>query len=121
MGKSGYRSGELQKAIYKIYTFLYGEDYVNKYVAVPGGSEHQTGLALDIGNRSNSFISSNEAEWLAENAYKYGFIIRYPEGKEKITGVNYEPWNIRYVGEEIAEEIYGSGMTLEEYLLCPGL
>ena len=52
---------------------------------------------------------------------KYGFVIRYPEGKEKITGVNYEPWHIRYVGEEIAEEIYGSGMTLEEYLLCPGL
>ena len=92
------------------------------WVAVPGTSEHHLGLAVDI----NSDVDINDPnasdqteilyQWLKENAHRYGFILRYPPGKEDITGVNYEPWHYRYVGVENAEKIYESGLTLEEYL-----
>ena len=83
----------------------------------PGESEHQTGLAIDVTNTSRCFDKTSiEAQWLANNAYKYGFILRYPENKEDVTGYSYEPWHIRYVGKDLAEKIYMNSETLEEYL-----
>ncbi len=86
-----------------------------KWLAIPGTSEHQLGIAVDI--NADKEKSSNEEvyEWLAENAYKYGFILRYPQSKEDITGTAYEPWHYRYVGEEAAEEIFNRQICLEEY------
>lgn len=90
-------------------------------VAVPGYSEHATGLALDICDADyieldDSQADTEEAKWLAENCQKYGFILRYPKGKEDVTGIVYEPWHFRYVGKEAAAEIMKKGITLEEYL-----
>lgn len=84
-------------------------------VAKPGTSEHESGLAVDINACENS-SSEDVYQWLAENAHKYGFILRYPSGKEKITGIEYEPWHYRYVGKADAEKIYCENLTLEEYL-----
>lgn len=110
LGNSAYRSYESQKDIYRELIFNSG------YVAKAGHSEHQSGLAIDITNEEGYFLeSSKEAKWLAENCYKYGFIIRYPEDKEHITGIKYEPWHIRYVGKRAAEYIKGRNLTLEEY------
>ena len=109
---SGYRSYSTQKSIYNPYS---------GYSAPPGASEHQLGLAMDVtlpeyGSRLYvKFGQSEEGIWLRENAYRYGFVIRYLEGKEDITGYNYEPWHIRYLGEELAKELYERGITLEEY------
>ena len=91
------------------------EELAKNWVALPGTSEHELGLALDINSESGEYEWDIYA-WLAENAHRYGFILRYPEGKEQITGIEYEPWHYRYVGRSAAEEIYGSGVTLEEYL-----
>lgn len=92
-----------------------------KWVAIPGTSEHQTGLAVDI--MSNYYLVLDEGQedtaeqkWLMENSYKYGFILRYPNNKSEITGINYEPWHYRYVGKEAAKEIYERGICFEEYL-----
>ena len=94
-----------------------GRKKAEDYVAKPGFSEHQTGLCIDVTNRDKYFVKgTEEADWIANNCYKYGFIIRYPEGKENITGISYEPWHIRYVGKEIAKQIHNKGITLEEYL-----
>ena len=88
----------------------------------PGQSEHQSGLAADVSSPSvnyaltESFGKTDEGIWLAQNAHKFGFIIRFPDGKESITGYLYEPWHIRYVGESVATEIYAKDLTLEEYL-----
>ncbi|MDY3207118.1 M15 family metallopeptidase, partial [Clostridium baratii] len=80
-------------------------------------SEHQTGLCIDITNRDKYFVKgTKEADWLAENCYKFGFIIRYPYGKKNVTGIEYEPWHVRYVGKKAAKDIYEKGITLEEYL-----
>jgi D-alanyl-D-alanine carboxypeptidase len=87
-----------------------------KWVAVPGTSEHQTGLAVDINADGVNSTGSEVYQWLAENAWKYGFILRYPQGKESITATDYEAWHYRYVGREYAQEIYESGLCLEEYL-----
>ena len=92
-----------------------------KWVAVPGTSEHQTGLALDIISSSYQVLDRDqentaEQRWLMENSYKYGFILRYPSDKSEITGINYEPWHYRYVGKEAAKEMYEKGLCLEEYL-----
>lgn len=109
---SGYRSYSTQKSIYNPYS---------GYSAPPGASEHQLGLAMDVtlpeyGSRLYvKFGQSEEGIWLRENAYRYGFVIRYLEGKEDITGYNYEPWHIRYLGGELAKELYERGITLEEY------
>ena len=117
VGSSGYRSYKSQKDIYLRDLAAKGEEYVSAYVAVPGSSEHQTGLAMDITNESNWMTGeSAEARWLRDNCYLFGFILRYPEGKEHITGKSYEPWHLRYVGKEAAEEIYAQGITLEEYM-----
>ena len=92
-------------------------------VALPGYSEHQTGLAIDIacfrnGIYSDEITDSEEALWMHENAYKYGFILRYPKNKESITGFSYEPWHYRYVGTDVSKDFYdGDYLTLEEYKL----
>ena len=114
--KSGFRSYATQKSLYNNYVNRDGVAAADRYSARPGHSEHQTGLAFDINKASSSFTGSPEAIWLAENCYKYGFIIRYPEGKEAITGYMYESWHIRYLGVETATAVFNSGLCLEEYL-----
>lgn len=112
---SGYRSYDYQKNIYDNYVSIYGADTADTFSARPGYSEHQTGLAIDVNTIDDSFANTPESDWLAANCSKYGFIIRYPKGKESVTGYKYEPWHIRYVGKEKAEAITKSGLTLEEY------
>lgn len=113
---SGYRSYATQEATYNRFVNRDGQAAADTYSARPGHSEHQTGLAFDINYAGASFANTPEAEWLAKNCWKYGFIIRYPEGKEHITGYQYEPWHVRYLGADTAEKVYNSGLTLEEYL-----
>ncbi len=117
---SGYRSGATQKMYFDSYVRSHGEVEARKFSALPGQSEHQTGLAVDISTNtkdcylSECFILEPEGKWLAANAHTYGFILRYPEGKTDITGYNYEPWHYRYVGKDLANALYVSGLTLEE-------
>lgn len=121
---SGYRSYDFQNQIYMNYVARDGAATADTYSARPGHSEHQTGLAMDIcstdGNVpciTSGFDNSAEAKWLSENCYKYGFIIRYPQGKEDKTGYKYESWHIRYVGTELAKTLYNNGnwISIEEY------
>ncbi len=119
---SGYRSYQLQTTIFQNVTNSYGSvESANTVSALPGQSEHQSGLAMDMSCESvnyrivDAFGETEEAKWLAEHAYEYGFIIRYPKGKEDITGYQYEPWHLRYVGEDAAKEIYEQDITFEEY------
>lgn len=112
---SGFRSYERQKTIYNNYVSWYGQAKTDTLSARPGHSEHQTGLAIDVNSVTDSFGSTPEAAWLAAHAHEFGFIIRYPKGKEHITGYKYEPWHIRYLGVDMATTIYNSGLTLEEY------
>jgi len=106
---SAYRTSAEQEQLFK--------ELGPSVAAQPGYSEHQTGLAFDF---SYSGLSDKETNrmwnWLADNAYKYGFILRYPKGKEDITGFAYEPWHYRYVGKQAAKAIYEKGLVLEEYL-----
>lgn len=113
---SGYRSYASQKKIYNNYVRVYGQKSTDTFSAKPGHSEHQTGLAFDVGKIDDNFGNTKEGKWLAQNAHLYGFIIRYPNGKQAITGYKYEPWHIRYLGVEIATKVYESGLSLEEYL-----
>lgn len=113
---SGYRSYERQVEIYNRYVNQDGKEAADTYSSRPGHSEHQTGLTFDLNSIDISFADTPEGAWIAENCYKYGFIIRYPEGKEDITGYMYEPWHIRYLGVEKATEVYESGLCLEEFL-----
>lgn len=113
---SAYRSYEDQQGVYASYLKSNGKEYVSQYVATPGYSEHQTGLALDVKSTvSSPFKKTKEYTWMIKNAYKYGFILRYPENKEDITGYNAEAWHFRYVGEEIAKYIYDENITYDEY------
>ena len=118
---SGYRSYERQKAIYQNNVRKMGQAEADKFSARPGTSEHQTGLAMDVTSAEmgfsleQSFGQTDEGVWLADNAHRFGFIIRYPEGQSAITGYSYEPWHIRYIGKEAATEVYEQGITLEEY------
>lgn len=120
-GVSGYRSYSRQKQIFINNILTKGREYTLKYSAVPGASEHQTGLAMDVSckslryNLSTSFSETPEGKWLAQNAHHYGYIIRYPKGKAHITGYAYEPWHIRYVGKGLAKYLYENDLTLEEY------
>ena len=114
--RSGYRSYSYQKQLYENYAAKDGYAEADTYSARPGHSEHQTGLAFDLNSLSTSFGETAEGKWLAENCWKYGFIIRYPQGKEDITGYQYEPWHVRYLGKDAAKDVYDSGLTLEEYL-----
>lgn len=113
---SGYRGYNYQKTVYENWCVKYPNGQADRISARPGHSEHQLGLAIDVNSLEFEFAETPEGIWLAENCYKYGFIIRYPEGKENITGYMYEPWHIRYLGTELAEKVHNSGLTLEEYL-----
>lgn len=117
-GGSGYRSFSHQTRLYNNYVSTDGFDNAERYSARPGFSEHQLGLAMDIMNKNWTFVSKNDKEytWLINNSYKYGFILRYPEGKEDITGYMYEEWHFRYFGLELAKKLYDSKMVYEEYI-----
>jgi zinc D-Ala-D-Ala carboxypeptidase len=118
---SGYRSYQYQESLLQREIAQFGEEKAVKAVAPPGNSEHQSGLAMDISSKSNDFQVSipfentPEGKWLKENAHKFGYILRYPKGKEDITGYQYEPWHFRYVGKEAAKVIFENDWTLEEY------
>ncbi|KAB2338168.1 M15 family metallopeptidase [Cytobacillus depressus] len=118
---SGYRSYERQKAVFNAEVNTYGEEKAVQAVAIPGTSEHQTGLAMDMSSQSANFELSEafgetlEGKWVAANAHRFGFILRYPKGKEEITGYKFEPWHFRYVGKNAAAVIYEKQLTLEEY------
>lgn len=120
-GVSAYRSHNTQKALFDRYTKRDGLVKAKTYSAVPGTSEHETGLAIDISGSegkcaaADCFADTKEALWLEEHAHEHGFIIRYLKGKEEITGYQYEPWHLRYVGKDLAAELAKSGETLEEY------
>ena len=120
--RSGFRTNETQKMLYDNYVKRDGIEKANRYSAVPGHSEHETGLAIDISNGDYQtsigdwFTDTPQAKWLYENAYKYGFILRYPQGKEHITGYKYESWHYRYVGTEHSQHFNQNNLTLEEYL-----
>lgn len=113
---SGYRSYQQQTRTYSNFSKRDGQAVADRYSARPGHSEHQTGLAMDINSVYKSFADTPEGIWLAANCVKYGFILRYPEGKEHITGYMYEPWHIRYVGTDVAQAVSESGLCLEEFL-----
>lgn len=120
---STYRSYEYQQTLYNNYVERDGKENADRYSARPGYSEHQTGLAFDVGEvgREDLWLTSEFGEteagkWLVNNAHKYGFILRYPQGKEKITGYMYESWHFRYLGIQLATEVKKSNLTLEEYL-----
>ncbi|GAB3059602.1 D-alanyl-D-alanine carboxypeptidase family protein [Salinicoccus sesuvii] len=118
---SDFRTYDYQAQLYQNYIARDGQEAADQYSAKPGHSEHQTGLAIDVGSSDSltnlkwEFGDTPEFQWMKDVAHEYGFIIRYLEGKEDITGYMYEPWHLRYVGEE-APAIYESGLTLEEYL-----
>lgn len=115
--KSGFRSYASQSSIYNNYVARDGRANADTYSARPGHSEHQSGLAADINSLDQSWINTKEGQWLNNNCSKYGFIIRYPRGKEGITGYIYEPWHIRYVGTNLSSKLYNNGnwITIEEY------
>ena len=121
VARSGYRSYSTQVSLFKTNVAAHGQDYADRFSARPGTSEHQSGLAMDITTPGmnyqleQSFGITPEGLWVRENAHRFGFIIRYPEGKENITGYSYEPWHLRYTGKELAEIIYRENLTLEEY------
>ena len=118
---SGYRAYDTQKRIYDNEVKKSGKEAANKVVALPGQSEHQTGMAMDVScasvnfNLVESFENTKEGKWLKEHAKDSGFIIRYPKDKVIITGYNYEPWHIRYVGKDAASFITSYNITFDEY------
>ena len=117
--RTGYRSYGYQAALYESYKEKDGEEAADKYSARPGSSEHQSGLCCDVGIEGkdlNTFEGTDEAKWIADNSWKYGFVVRYPQDKEDITGYMYEAWHIRYVGKEAAKYMHEKNLTLEEYL-----
>ena len=122
--REGYRTAEeqqeilddkIQNYINQGYSQVKAERTAKEWVALPGTSEHQLGIAVDINADKSKCSNEDVYGWLAENAYKYGFVLRYPLGKQKITGTSYEPWHYRYVGKEVAREIYEREICLEEY------
>lgn len=120
-GVSAYRSYTRQYTIYATNLITKGVNHTNRYSAAPGASEHQTGLVIDVSSDSAGqaleevFGTTKEGIWLAANAYRFGFIIRYPKDLEDLTGYYYEPWHIRYVGTELASYLYDNNLTLDEY------
>lgn len=121
---SGYRSYSKQSTIYsnKLERVGGSKAKADEYVARPGASEHQLGLAMDVGqqgksNLSAAFAKTGGGKWIRENCWKYGFILRYDDGWEDVTGYKYEPWHVRYVGKEAARAIHENEMPLESYLL----
>ena len=115
---SGYRSYDSQEAVYNRNKNNYGTTYADNFVARPGHSEHQTGLAVDVADYENSsedFEKTEAYQWMLDNAHKYGFILRYPKDKEDITGYSFESWHYRYVGVDIATKIHSLDITYDEY------
>jgi len=114
---SGYRSYSNQKYIYNNYVKVDGKEKADTYSARAGHSEHQTGLAFDLNTIDDSFTYTDEGKWVNENCYRYGLILRYPKGKDDITGYMHESWHLRYVGVDLATKLYNDGewITLEEY------
>ena len=119
---SGFRSYETQDYIYNDYVAQDGQEVADTYSARPGHSEHQSGLAIDVNQIDDTFIGTPEAVWLENNCWKYGFILRYPQSKQDITGYKYESWHIRYVGTDMSYKIHSKALemgdpylTLEEY------
>ncbi len=118
---SGYRSYDRQSVLFNAEVDKVGEKKAEEAVAYPGNSEHQTGLAMDISSESADFLltedfkDTKEGKWLHDKAYLYGFILRYPKGKEDITKYKFEPWHYRYVGKKSAKDIFENNWTLEEY------
>lgn len=115
---SSYRSYDYQVNLYNNYVATDGKEAADTYSARAGYSEHQTGLAVDVYNKVlpyTSFEETEEFNWMQENAYKYGFILRFPKDKVNITGYQYESWHYRYVGKEAAKYIHDHDLTLEEY------
>lgn len=123
IARSGYRSYETQVGLYRHYVQTNGQWYADAYSARAGHSEHQTGLTIDVTSRSVSsglsatFGTSPEGQWVAQNCHKFGFIIRYPDGRTDEVGYEYEPWHLRYVGIDAATEIFENNSILEDYLL----
>lgn len=116
--ESSYRSYKYQENLYNSYINALGQTETDAIAARPGFSEHQTGLTVDVttyGANNDTFESTDEFAWLQENAHKYGYILRYPKGKEYITGYNYESWHYRYIGEEAATKLHELGITFDEY------
>jgi D-alanyl-D-alanine carboxypeptidase len=113
---SGFRDYWTQYNLYWNYVNRDGQWAADTYSARPGHSEHQTGLAIDINDASSNFNGTPAAKWIAAHCAEYGFIIRYPYGKQDKTGFMYEPWHVRYVGKDLAKKITDSGLCLEEYL-----
>ena len=120
---SGYRSYKYQEDIWNDSVIKIGLEETKRVVAPPGASEHQTGFSFDVGYIINGFYTDDineyqdESKWLFNNSYKYGFILRYPKNKENITGYKYEPWHYRFIGIDLAKELYETNITLEEYYL----
>ncbi len=116
---TAYRDYNFQNTLYTGYVSKHGKEKADTYSARPGYSDHQTGLAIDLKNpaiKTNVRLNDSDYEWLHNNAYRFGFIIRFPKGKEFITGYQFENWHIRYVGLDVAKIIYENDLTLEEYI-----
>ena len=117
---SGYRSYATQASLFAGYVRRHGEAAASRFSSRPGHSEHQSGLAVDFAGADQTcwvddcFERTAAGKWLAAHAHEYGFILRYPKGKESITGYQYEPWHFRYVGRELAGALHQSGLTMEE-------
>lgn len=112
---SAYRSFDYQNSLYNTYVNRDGKEEADSYSARPGHSEHQTGLAVDVWSRDYNYITEEDAKWLRENSYKYGFIVRYTKENRAITGYIEEPWHLRYVGEDVAIALHEQGITFDEY------
>lgn len=125
--RSGYRSYYTQASLFDGYVSNHGLEKAERFSARPGQSEHQTGLVMDITAESvnyqlnESFGETEEGKWVADNAHRFGFIIRYPKGKEDITQYIYEPWHLRYIGRDLAALVFDSGLTYEEFIVKEGI
>jgi D-alanyl-D-alanine carboxypeptidase len=115
---SGYRSEDDQRALYARFVEAYGRDVAATLAAPPGTSEHQTGMALDVGlvglAEDQVFGGTPASAWVADNAHRFGFVLRYPPAKADITGYANEPWHLRYVGVDLATVLHTNGLTMEE-------
>ena len=115
---SSYRTYQDQEDVWKDYKASFGTKKADAYAARAGSSEHETGLAIDVADyndKNDKFEATESFKWMQTNAHKYGYILRYPKGKENITGYSYEPWHYRYVGIDTATKVYNEGITYDEY------
>lgn len=115
---SSYRTYQDQEDVWKDYKASFGTKKADAYAARAGSSEHETGLAIDVADyndKNDKFEATESFKWMQTNAHKYGYILRYPKGKENITGYSYEAWHYRYVGIDTATKVYNEGITYDEY------